>query len=56
MNQSNQYASSEFEYSDDSRGGREKLRTSRRISHARTGARPQQHNGIHRRRNKRVSW
>ena len=56
MNLSSQYNTPDFEYSDDSRGGKEKLRANRRLSHARTGARPAQHNGIHRRRNKRFSW
>jgi hypothetical protein len=57
MNLTNSFQSADFEHSDAARGGKEKLRTSRRQpSHARSGARPASHNGIHRRRNKRFSW
>jgi hypothetical protein len=56
MNLVHEYESSrEFEYTDSARGGQEKLRSKRRLSHARV-ARPASHNGIHRRRNKRFSW
>jgi hypothetical protein len=56
MNLSNEYSTPEFEYSEYSRGGKEKLRSNRRLSHVRSGGRPAVHNGIHRRRNKRFSW
>jgi hypothetical protein len=49
------YSSPEFEYSDLARGGKEKLKSNRRINHAH-GSRPSQHNGIHRRRNKKFAW
>jgi hypothetical protein len=48
---SNGEGSSEYE-----RGNKEKLRSSRRPSHSRSGGRPAVHNGMHRRRNKRFSW
>lgn len=56
MNLSNEYNTQDFEYSDYARGGKEKLRSNRRPTHARTNGRPAVHNGIHRRRNKRFTW
>jgi hypothetical protein len=56
MNLSNEYNTADFEYSDYSRGGKEKLRSNRRLNHLRNGGRPAAHNGIHRRRNKRFAW
>ena len=56
MNLSNEYSSTEQESNEYTRDGKEKLRSNRRLSHIRGGGRPANHNGIHRRRNKRFSW
>jgi hypothetical protein len=49
-------ADNEFEDQDGVRGGKEKFKPARRHTYSRASNRPSVHNGIHRRRNKRVSW
>ena len=56
MNLAYEYNAQGCELSDYQRGGKEKLRASRRPSHARDNGRPAVHNGIHRRRKKRFGW
>ena len=50
------FNSYEEDSNDSTRGGKKTHTTRRRPTHARQGARPAVHNGIHRRRNKRFSW
>ncbi len=56
MNQSYDSNSYYEDGSESSRDDKKSHTTRRRPTHARQGARPAVHNGIHRRRNKRFSW
>jgi len=46
----------EYQFTGDQRGGKEKTPRARRATYSRANRPVVMHNGIHRRRNKRVSW